>query len=587
MVSHHNKSDVSKSRIGLYLAKWFGLICLLLTANSAFAITIDNAGSFVMTQIEEGQCDSTDRTLFNLGDTIHATYTTPDFFSNTRWRDAVAWVLVDGTGTIIWANGSAVSLDGVTPQTSMFGSAIYADRDNTVAPYTYYILDTVVHPHPYSEGDTLTIDVPIAYENTFDPGQLDPGCPTLVSSESEEEITEGTQQRIQNFMGKRMSLLAAHRPDLAGLLTGDGLGGGLSNFTGGPAGISFNGDKEDLRKGNFSFNLQQFVNTINQANQHDELMVSRASGADAGPGVQNPLQSAYNIWIKGSWVNADEDRGNIDEEIDFYTVHVGADYRYSKDTLIGVMGQFDRTEAKSTALGSETEGDGWMIGPYLVTRLTDTLILDLHGSWGQSDNEVNPLGTSWDDFDAERWQLAGNLTGSYDSGPWHISPSIGLVYFEETQEAYTDSNGFRIGEQTFDLGSLNFGPTFTYRIERSNGMVIRPLIGLKGIYDFNSPDITAVSGQAIGTDDFRAQLTVGLNVLTSGGSTLQATYTHDGIGVSDFESHTGQIIFSTPINRLTDGASLKGVYSLSGSGQFDNDDDVSQGVNLSVNIPYD
>ena len=160
-----------------------------------------------------------------------------------------------------------------------------------------------------------------------------------------------------------------------------------------------------------------------------------------------------------------------------------------------------------------------------------------------------------------------------------------IVYFEETQKAYTDSNGFRIGEQTFDLGSLNFGPTVTYRIERPNGLVIRPLIGLKGIYDFNSPDIMSVSGLAIGTDDFRAQLTAGLNVLTSGGSTLQATYSYDGIGVSDFESHTGQIIFSTPINRLSDGASLQGSYSLNGAGQFD--DDVNQDVMLSVKIPFD
>ncbi len=116
-------------------------------------------------------------------------------------------------------------------------------------------------------------------------------------------------------------------------------------------------------------------------------------------------------------------------------------------------------------------------------------------------------------------------------------------------------------------------------------MVIRPLIGLKGIYDFNSTDISDVNGLAIGTDDFRAQLTAGLNVLTSGGSTLQATYSYDGIGVSDFESHTGEIIFSTHLNGLADGASLQGSYSLSGVGQFD--DDVNQGVNLSVKIPFD
>jgi len=103
------------------------------------------------------------------------------------------------------------------------------------------------------------------------------------------------------------------------------------------------------------------------------------------------------------------------------------------------------------------------------------------------------------------------------------------VYFEEEQEAYTDSNGFRIGSQTFELGSLDFGPTFSYRIQH-NDMTITPLIGIKGIYDFKAPDIFDVNGLAIGVEDeLRAQLKLGLNVQTLSGVTIEANYTHESL----------------------------------------------------------
>ncbi len=68
------------------------------------------------------------------------------------------------------------------------------------------------------------------------------------------------------------------------------------------------------------------------------------------------------------------------------------------------MGQIDWSDEKSTGLNIEAEGQGWMFGTY------------------------------WDKFDSERWQLEGNLTGSFDEGRWHIAPSAGFNYFEEKQK---------------------------------------------------------------------------------------------------------------------------------------------------------
>ncbi len=168
---------------------------------------------------------------------------------------------------------------------------------------------------------------------------------------------------------------------------------------------------------------------------------------------------------------------------------------------------------------------------------------------------------------------------------------MGWNYFGEKQKAYTDNNGFRIGEQTASLGSLNFGPTASYTLrETDDGLLIRPLVGLKGVWDFDAPDITAVNGLAVGTEGLRAQLKVGINLRTVKGLTFQGSYIYDGIGVSDFESHTAELILSMPLrsSALPKGSSIQGSYSLQGINylnSFEQDSEDAQSAKLSVDTP--
>ncbi|MEW7980499.1 MAG: Ig-like domain-containing protein [Candidatus Sedimenticola endophacoides] len=372
-----------------------------------------------------------------------------------------------------------------------------------------------------------------------------------------------TQQMIRNFTGRRIASITAQGPGLAGMLSGDVLGGGGLNgfFPDSPMSLNLRGDA-DHNQGGFSTSLHQFI--VSEQRAYARKLAGSGANAAAQEARARPRPPA-NVWIKGRWTHAEEDRGGIDETSNFGIVYVGADYRYSKDLLIGLLGQVDWADEKSTGLGVEAEGRGWMLGPYLVSRLNDTLTLDLRAAWGRSDNKVNPLGTYWDNFDSERWQFEGHFTGNFEHGRWRITPELGLNYFEEEQQAYTDSNGFRIGAQTNALGSLIFGPTARYTLrETPDGTVIRPLIGLKGVWDFESPDITDVNGTAVGTEGLRAQLKLGVNLRTASGTLFEGSYTYDGIGISDFESHTAEFIIHWPLNIpvLPEGASLRSSYSL-------------------------
>ena len=187
--------------------------------------------------------------------------------------------------------------------------------------------------------------------------------------------------------------------------------------------------------------------------------------------------------------------------------------------------------------------------------------------------------------------VSANVSGSYEYDAWQLMPSIGFVYFEETQKAYVDSNGFSVKEQTNSLGSLNFGPKWNYRYELGDGSIMRPLLGLKGVWDFDAPDIVDVNGMTKGTEHLRAQAEFGLEVSMSGGATFQGTYAYDGLGLSNYESHSGELMLSMPLNiaGLPKDATVQGVFSLQKEGKVSDlshkSDHMSHSAHVSLTIP--
>jgi hypothetical protein len=385
---------------------------------------------------------------------------------------------------------------------------------------------------------------------------------------------EQTQRALQTFSGRAIRHITSQGPGISGFLSGDGMGGSLNGFFNSPVALNFNGDS-DSGSGSFSTSFKQLAS----------FKVNLKADADT-PAVENPIPSPTNVWIKGRWSKIKDDRGNIDDETDFGIIYLGADYRFREDLMIGVMGQYDWFDETATGLNLQAEGKGWMIGPYLVTRLKDALTMDLRLAWGQSDNKINPLGTYWDDYEGERWQIAGNLTGSFNHGKWLIAPALGLNYFKDIQESYVDNNGFTIAEQSNELGTLSFGPKVTYQANGYDGSRVYPFITAKGVWDFKAPDIYDVNGLASGAEKLRGQLGFGVNMLTTQGVNVQASYTYDGIGLDDYESHTVDLSASLSLEKqgLPKGSSLSASYSLQNILMMQSED--AQGARVELSIPF-
>jgi outer membrane autotransporter protein len=267
-------------------------------------------------------------------------------------------------------------------------------------------------------------------------------------------------------------------------------------------------------------------------------------GAQAGDYPVEPI-SRFDVWVRGQWAHVDDET----RESDIGLLYVGADYLINPDFLVGFLAQFDWMDQKDTTEDIAVDGVGWMAGPYVVARLHQNLLFDGRVAWGQSDNDVNPLGLYTDDFDTDRWLAKAQLTGDFRRGDWRFSPFVRAIYFEEHQKAYTDSLGTPIPSQTVSLGRVTFGPEVSY-VFRTDTMEVEPRIGIQGIWDFDKAEIVDLSsGLAAGSSaDLRARIEGGLAFRLANGASLTADAFYDGVGVDDLDMYGGSVKVRVPLN---------------------------------------
>ncbi len=355
------------------------------------------------------------------------------------------------------------------------------------------------------------------------------------------EVQQRTGRIISNFMRRRADQITANDPDLTKRLDE-----GRTNGDGSPVTFAGQGSADTHRFG-FATSLHQVLTAGDAEKKQRRVALGRlmALGSQNASGEQTTA-SSFDIWIKAT-------RAKIDNETtaaDFGLLSVGADYRLSSDVAVGVLAQFDWTDEKDTTQNYKIDGQGWMVGPYVVYRLHDNLIFDGRAAWGQSSNTVSPYSTYSDDFNTERWLVKGQLTGDFQFGAIHFAPHAGIIYFEEQQKGYTDSLGNAIGQQKVELGRFTFGPKVSTTYRASNGTTISPYFGIKGIWDFKSTDIVDLAtglADSSGSSGLRARTEAGVSVHLPNGMLIAGEGFYDGIGANDdFSAYGGGVSVKIP-----------------------------------------
>ncbi len=366
-------------------------------------------------------------------------------------------------------------------------------------------------------------------------------------------IVEDTQKDIASFMLNKASQILSNQPDLTGFLHGTNSGGG-----GGPLGyLGINGNDDNM---DFSFSsslskvdraraesLQQLA-TRRVSDAHSALtFAAEAPNAAYGEGLAGngymPTRK-YDIWtqIYGSTTSAG------DSDSTFWIGYLGAHYFVTPDMIIGGLVQLDWADEDNGSTGSSADGQGWMIGPYIAGRITGTgLNYEARASWGQSSNNVSPLGTYTDAFETERWLASFKLNGNYKLDSVTFRPSVSVSYFEEEQKSYTDSLTNTIPSQTVSLGEVRFGPEFVQNIALADGSLLQPSIGVSGIWNFGVDGGANTQSYALGTNDLRARVNAGFSLSNPNDMVFSASAFYDGLGIEDYESMGGRATLSIPI----------------------------------------
>ncbi|MBU1211875.1 MAG: autotransporter domain-containing protein [Alphaproteobacteria bacterium] len=321
--------------------------------------------------------------------------------------------------------------------------------------------------------------------------------------------------------------------------------GQLSSAAGGSSSFKFGTSLSELRESGKAAQLQEEQKKLQEAGLDYNGQMYHMP--------KNALHQRLDIWVEGQFSGYNDSTGGLQRDGNFRVLYVGADYAIAPGILVGALVQVDDTRENiddPTLLG-EVEGTGWMAGPYIGIKLTDTLYFDARAAWGTSDNDIwlQDAAAGWRSgaFETERWLANANLTGNYQFGNWRLSPQVGLAYGQESYDTYFNSLGQAVDGGEARIGRVTGGAEVGYQFRHSDGSVLEPHIGIKGIWNFQTDDLF-VNGVLVDTDESRAQIEGGLLYRTPSGMAVRGALAYDGIGADDFESYTGQLWVNIPLN---------------------------------------
>jgi hypothetical protein len=280
---------------------------------------------------------------------------------------------------------------------------------------------------------------------------------------------------------------------------GGGLGGGLGGGGGG-SGVITNGGIRGVQG-----SLPQPHYGFERAG-----IKIKSTGVSAG-GVDGKLAA----WINGGYSTFDEDHSSIDSDGETYTVAVGADWLFTDRILAGVAVSGETSDTTLTFNNGTLDTDGWTVSPYIVTILgkNRNILVDAVVGYGQSESDgTRSNGAITSNYDSDRWFAAANVSYIARLGNFGVTPKVGVLWFDSTTDAFTESNGSVSDESDTQLGRLNVGGRVTYYKFRT----IAPYVSLTGEWDFEDEDYeNFAGGLRPATDDFGATLGLGTAIRLS------------------------------------------------------------------------
>ncbi len=345
---------------------------------------------------------------------------------------------------------------------------------------------------------------------------------TFANSRDDAAVRLATQRAINNYLVRRGDRIVSAQPDIAARLRG----------------------RDAMRPGSFSADATRGEIRVAVNGSLSGMINHAKASAPRIPGDTTDDEQRFDVWFAADYSSISDNRAGDSAESEFGIVQLGVDYALDDDTIVGFMVQHDwmdeTQETVATAAGgvspAQIDGAGWMAGPYAARELENGIIVDVLALFGQSDNDINPLGFYTDRFETDRYLVRANISGEWADGPWRVRPSASLSHFEETQDAYTDSLGVAIPEQSVSIGRLTVGPEVAYRTDKADGSYWEFHGQLNANFDYDPATLMDATGRMFDTGQFRADAGLGVRGQFGNGAVASFEVNISGIGEDDFEA---------------------------------------------------
>ncbi|QUS56918.1 ubiquitin-like protein [Pseudovibrio brasiliensis] len=257
-----------------------------------------------------------------------------------------------------------------------------------------------------------------------------------------------------------------------------------------------------------------------------------------------PFEANYDVWLRISG-----NRGkNGSSHSSFWIGHVGAHAFVTPNLIIGGLIQLDWSSTSDSSIGQDGRGGGWMIGPYAAARfLNEQLYLEVNAAWGRGNNEISPTGTNnTSSFDSYRWLINSKLSGPIDYGNWRFTPEVGISYFREQTDGFTDPDDNSVPSQTSAQGEVLFGPAISYSYQLDETTWLQPNLRVTGRWNFAVENPESIPNPVLETGDLRARVDAGITGVFAKGIALELNGYYDGIGTSNFYNYGGDFRLNVP-----------------------------------------
>jgi outer membrane autotransporter protein len=260
-----------------------------------------------------------------------------------------------------------------------------------------------------------------------------------------------------------------------------------------------------------------------------------------GQGAQAGAMRGMNAWVSGGYtsIDANDRGGEFDGNV--VNVNIGLDAKLTDRFVLGLTAGYENLDVDTTFNSGTFEGDGYSVGPYVAFRLTDnwTLLGLATYTWLEYDTRNGNTAVTGS-FDAERITASAGLSGNFRHNSWVIGPQAGVLFVNEEQDDYRQSNGTAVRGDNIPLVRWSLGSTLGYDFGK-----FVPYGKLVGEYD--STHSAAVDlGNGIKSSNDRLGAVVGAGVNLPLGPTTSANVegTYNTLGRENLDVYSIKARFS-------------------------------------------